>query len=153
MGRAGPAVILCASLLAGIAVAADGGADGGASEADVTLVDGAEPAPTGPVDVEVPGTLDARGADTMLASALGAIEVVGPDGETLGDVEDTVLGHDGRVVALLIGVGGFLGLGEKTVAVRYERLSVRPTEEGFVFVSELDRAALEAAPAFAARGR
>ena len=89
-------------------------------------------------------------AATMIASELGAIEVVTPDGETLGDVSDTILSHDGRLVALLIGVGGVLGLAEKEVAVRWEHLSVRPKADGdgFEIVCTLAREKVELAPAF-----
>ena len=99
------------------------------------------------------GVLAWRDLDTMVASELGAIEVVTPAGETIGDVSDTILSHDGRIVALVIGVGGLLGLAEKPVAVRWEHLSVRPREQTgeFVIVCELDRAALERAPPFRER--
>ena len=106
------------------------------------------PAQDGPPE----GIVVWRGTDTMVASELGAIEVVTPAGETLGDVSDTILSHDGRLVALVVGVGGFLGLAEKEVAVRWEHLSVRAkaAEGEFEIVCELDRAALEAAPPYRA---
>ena len=44
------------------------------------------------------------------------------DAENLGDINDIVIGDDGSVAAVIIGVGGFLGIGEKKVAVDYERL-------------------------------
>ena len=101
-------------------------------------------------DAASEGILVTRDADTMIASELGAIEVVTPDGETLGDVSDTILSHDGRLVALLIGVGGVLGLAEKEVAVRWEHLSVRPKADGdgFEIVCTLAREKVELAPAF-----
>ena len=37
----------------------------------------------------------------------------------IGDIEDVLVDRDAKVVALVIGVGGFLGLGEKRVAVPY----------------------------------
>ena len=84
----------------------------------------------------------------MLASELGAIAVVGADGEAIGDVEDTILGRDGRIVAVLVGVGGWLGLAERLVAVPWDRLEVRGTEAGYEIVSSLGLEALEAAPAY-----
>ena len=92
-----------------------------------------------------------RGTSEMLASGLGAVSVIGPSGETIGDVEEAILSHDGRIVALVVGVGGFLGLAEKPVGVRYERFEVRETDDGIEFVVDLDRAALEAAPRFEKR--
>jgi sporulation protein YlmC with PRC-barrel domain len=40
-------------------------------------------------------------------------------GKSIGDLKDVVVGPDGKIQALVIGVGGFLGLGEKNVAVDY----------------------------------
>ena len=105
--------------------------------------------------VASPGTMTMRGPDTMLADKLGAVRVFGPDDEEVGDVSDIILTHDGRVQALVVGVGGLLGLGEKPVAILYEHLSVRPVadgEEGEIeFVTDLDRQALKDAPPYSAR--
>jgi len=43
-------------------------------------------------------------------------------GKSVGDLKDVVIDKDGKVAALVIGVGGFLGLGEKNVAVDYNYL-------------------------------
>jgi sporulation protein YlmC with PRC-barrel domain len=40
-------------------------------------------------------------------------------GQSIGDLKDVLIGPDGKVQALIVGVGGFLGLGEKNVAVDY----------------------------------
>lgn len=37
--------------------------------------------------------------------------------DDIGEINDVILGHDGQVKAVIIGVGGFLGMGEKDVAV------------------------------------
>ena len=44
------------------------------------------------------------------------------DAEQLGEINDIVIGDDGQVGAVIIGVGGFLGIGEKNVAVNYDEL-------------------------------
>src|SRR5689334_13623171 len=38
----------------------------------------------------------------------------------IGEIMDLMVDHDGRNVAVMIGVGGFLGIGEKTVAVPFD---------------------------------
>jgi sporulation protein YlmC with PRC-barrel domain len=43
-------------------------------------------------------------------------------GKSVGELKDVVIDKDGKVAALVIGVGGFLGLGEKNVAVDYNYL-------------------------------
>jgi hypothetical protein len=38
--------------------------------------------------------------------------------DTIGDINDVLIGADGKIAAVIVGVGGFLGMGEKSVAVR-----------------------------------
>ena len=45
--------------------------------------------------------------------------VYNAQGKSIGDLNDVLVGPDGRIQALVIGVGGFLGLGEKNVAIDY----------------------------------
>ena len=45
--------------------------------------------------------------------------------ETVGDINDLVLDKDGKVVAVIVGVGGFLGIGEREVALDYSSLNVK----------------------------
>ena len=42
-------------------------------------------------------------------------------GEKIGTVGDLIIGPDGKIVAAVIGVGGFLGIGEKEVAAPFSR--------------------------------
>lgn len=44
------------------------------------------------------------------------------DAERIGEINDLVIGEDGEVAAVIVGVGGFLGIGEKNVAVNYGEL-------------------------------
>lgn len=88
------------------------------------------------------------GTDTLASSMIGQ-SVVNPQDETVGDVEDLVMDRSGRVTAAVIGVGGFLGLGEKNVGVPIEALSPRRTDDGDVqLVTMLTREELERAPEF-----
>jgi len=73
------------------------------------------------------------------------------DAEHIGDVDDLVVGNDGEVAAVIISVGGFLGLGEKHVAVKYSELEWAVAEDDTErFVLPTTREALEAAPGFEA---
>lgn len=45
--------------------------------------------------------------------------------EKIGDVEDIVISSDGQTMYLLIGAGGFLGMGSKNVAVPFDRFERR----------------------------
>jgi hypothetical protein len=58
---------------------------------------------------------------TRLKGVIGT-EVIGSDIRRLGTIDDVVLDRNGTVAAVVIGTGGFLGVGEKKVAVPYEAL-------------------------------
>jgi sporulation protein YlmC with PRC-barrel domain len=73
----------------------------------------------------------------------------GDDAEVIGDVNDLVLDGDGNIAAVIIGVGGFLGVGEKNVAVPFPELQWTTASDGstrIVFTTTKD--ALATAPDF-----
>jgi sporulation protein YlmC with PRC-barrel domain len=82
--------------------------------------------------------MDANGyvqasADQILASRLMGETIYTSneaDAGSLGDVNDLVLSKDGRVQAVVIGVGGFLGIGDKNVAVPFDRLQIQGEADG-----------------------
>jgi type IV secretory pathway VirB10-like protein len=74
-------------------------------------------------------------ADDMLASSIIGKPAVNSQDETIGDVNDLVTDRSGKIVAALIGVGGFLGIGEKDVAVRFEDLNLNRDENDNVKVT------------------
>lgn len=57
-------------------------------------------------------------------SKLIGTTVYGPDNKSIGDINDVVIANDGKINAVVIGVGGFLGVGEKNVAVPFDKLQV-----------------------------
>jgi sporulation protein YlmC with PRC-barrel domain len=70
------------------------------------------------------------------------------DAERIGEINDIVIGDDGNVNAVIIGVGGFLGVGEKNVAVDYSELQWATAEDNTErAVLETSKEALEAAVA------
>jgi len=74
------------------------------------------------------------------------------DAEHIGDINNLVIGQNGDIVAVVIGVGGFLGIGEKNVAVDFSELqwtNAEDNSERYVLATTKD--ALEAAPDFVAR--
>lgn len=70
------------------------------------------------------------------------------DAERIGEINDIVIGDDGNVNAVIIGVGGFLGVGEKNVAVDYSELQWTTAEDNTErAVLETTKEALETAAA------
>jgi hypothetical protein len=49
-------------------------------------------------------------------------QVKNKEGKVIGDIEDLIVGDENKVVGVIMGVGGFLGAGEKKVAVRLRAL-------------------------------
>ncbi|MEO0671173.1 MAG: PRC-barrel domain-containing protein [Pseudomonadota bacterium] len=79
---------------------------------------------------------------------LGA-KVYGPDQKIIGDVEDLIMNDENRVVGVVMGIGGFLGVGEKRIGVRYQALTIE-LDGGDVRVSlpEATQAVLKAVPKY-----
>lgn len=132
----------------------------------------AQPAPadatTAPADTNAttaaPAATDVQ---SMLASGYEltdednlATEIIGrqvyssaaQDAEHIGDINNLVIGQDGQVAAVVIGVGGFLGIGEKNVAVNFSELQWTQAEDNSErYVLPTSKDALQAAPDFVAR--
>ena len=118
------------------------------------------PAPAAPMAQEAPAEGVVR-ADGHLASNIIGETVyngAGDDAENIGEVKDIILSADGRMESVVVGVGGFLGLGEKQVVVSTESLEwaerdgdrwliIPTTKEQLEQLSEFDPAPYEAAPA------
>lgn len=98
----------------------------GAFAQDATTPAPADPAV--PADPAAPVTEDAAPvvrADGHLASqVMGQTVYNSPadDAQQIGKVNDIVIGSDGNIQAVVIGVGGFLGIGEKNVTFDYADL-------------------------------
>ena len=100
-------------------VAGTGAAETGAANTSTT---GTGAAGTGP-GVNVTGTLP--GGITP-DQALGQ-DIYGPNGQDVAEIEDVLIDDGGKVAAVILDVGGFLGLGERQVAVPLNML--RPTTD------------------------
>lgn len=46
------------------------------------------------------------------------------DNQSIGDINDLLVANDGGVVAAVVGVGGFLGIGEKNVAIPFDKITI-----------------------------
>lgn len=84
-------------------------------------------------------------APAVSADRLIGAPVANARGEALGDVRDVIIGPDGVARSVVLSVGGFLGIGNKLVAVPYGE--VKPRDDG-VLLYDTTRAEVEAAPEF-----
>ncbi|MDE5455214.1 PRC-barrel domain containing protein [Bradyrhizobium sp. CSA112] len=60
--------------------------------------------------------------DNWRASKLMGLDVYNDANEKLGDINELILDKNGKVAAVVIGVGGFLGMGEHDIAVSMDKL-------------------------------
>ncbi len=61
----------------------------------------------------------------MRASVLLGANVTNTANETVGEINELILDKDGKIAAVVVGVGGFLGIGEREVALDYKSLNVK----------------------------
>ena len=86
---------------------------------------------TAPVTTQVPTTTQVL---TTLPDNVTTVanyykqNVYDPSDAKIGEISDVLLNKEGKVEAFIIAVGGFLGLGEKDVAVPFD--AVRGTKKG-----------------------
>lgn len=116
--------------------------DGMAPEAETTEAE----APAKPVE----GQIVMQSENTILAKDLIGRRVYSGADETVGDINDLIVNLDGSVEGVVIGVGGFLGMGEKKVAVEMSAINVsaEPQTGNIRLVLSSTREDLEAAPEF-----
>lgn len=56
------------------------------------------------------------------ASKLMGVDIYGPDNKKVGDVTEVVFDKNGKIDLVTVGVGGFLGLGSKEVAIPFDQV-------------------------------
>jgi sporulation protein YlmC with PRC-barrel domain len=56
-------------------------------------------------------------SDQFLASKFKGTDVIGADDKKIGDVSDILFDKDKKILGYIVGVGGFLGIGAKDVAI------------------------------------
>ena len=87
-------------------------------------------------------------SSSVTISDLYKQNVYDPAGSKIGEVKDVLLGPDGRAAALIIGVGGFLGIGEKDVAVAFDAVK-RTTKDNKTYLTlDTTKDVLRSAPGF-----
>ena len=72
----------------------------------------------------------AQGTDQWVFSKFKGTDVLGPDNAHLGNVSDMLFDKNGKIFGLIVGVGGFLGIGEKSVAIDMSAFQPVPPDTG-----------------------
>jgi sporulation protein YlmC with PRC-barrel domain len=75
--------------------------------------------------------------------------VYDPSDAKIGEVMDVLIDRDGKVTALIVGVGGFLGMGEKDVAIPFKAVEFKDKNNNKWYpVMNTTKDALKNAPGF-----
>lgn len=99
------------------------------------------------------GKQDRNYMDSAPANGMHASNLIGTDVKTAGDekvgpVNDLLIGQDGQVVAVVVGVGGFLGMGEKNVAISWDKVTKSGTADERQLRIDQTREELKSAPEY-----
>jgi sporulation protein YlmC with PRC-barrel domain len=103
-----------------------------------------EPTVTRPATpgVTVPTTLN-----EVYASNLMGASVKSAQGESLGKIDELVIDpQDARIKAAIVSVGGVLGLGAKSVAIPWDRITMGTGADRDTMIVAMGREELEKAP-------
>lgn len=69
--------------------------------------------------------------------------------ETVGDINDVLIGDNGKIAAVIVGVGGFLGMGEKDVALPYDQfVFAKDAGNDLAVTTSATKESLETAPEY-----
>jgi PRC-barrel domain len=85
----------------------------------------------------------------MLGRLFTGALVKNASGETVADINDVVFSHSGQISTVVLGVGGYLGMGEKNVGVPFNALKFETGKDGArVILVTLSKEVLKDAPPF-----
>jgi sporulation protein YlmC with PRC-barrel domain len=74
--------------------------------------------------------------------------VYDPSNKKIGEVMDVLVSSDGRINGFIVGVGGFLGAGEKDVAVSFNAVQKTVKDNKIYLTMSTTKDALKSAPGF-----
>jgi len=108
-----------------------------------------EPPPLLPAPPPAPGAPDAevKALDNSVVTVLGK-KVQDSKGEDMGRVVDVLADAGGRVRIAVIEFGGFLGVGNRRIAVDWSLLRFDPNDQGKPLTLSVSRKKLQSAPEY-----
>jgi sporulation protein YlmC with PRC-barrel domain len=94
--------------------------------------------------------LTAQSPEQISANTYIGQSVYNSADESIGKISDLIMEKDGGITAAIVGVGGFLGIGEKWVAVPFEKVAITqvPDSDDVKLTTTETAESLQAAPEF-----
>jgi sporulation protein YlmC with PRC-barrel domain len=118
-----------------------------ALSASVAGAQTAQPLPPAAAPGPAATVLPSVPSDAMTVARWHKQNVYDPSDAKIGAVEDVLVDRDGKIVAFIVAVGGFLGMGEKDVAVPFNAVQFKTKDNNkFYPVMNTTKDALKNAP-------
>ncbi len=92
--------------------------------------------------------VDKQNSSEVLGTDFIGTPVLTKNNQQIGKISNLVFDQDGRIELAVIGVGGFLGIGEKEVAVPFDSVKSDTVNKKHVFIIDATKEQLTAAPAY-----
>ena len=96
-----------------------------ALSASVASAQTAQPLPPAAAPGPAAKVLPSVPSEAMTVTRWHKQNVYDPSDAKIGEVEDVLVDRDGKIVAFIVAVGGFLGMGEKDVAVPFNAVQFK----------------------------
>lgn len=97
----------------------------------------------------IDGQITMQSEGTYLGSDLIGTTVYSSGDESIGDINDVIIATNGTVEGVVVGVGGFLGIGQKDVAIQLDKVEMRDQGDNTVkLIVSSTKEELEQAPEF-----
>jgi sporulation protein YlmC with PRC-barrel domain len=111
------------------------------------------PAATRPMaanqDVVPPKNATAVDINTVSANDLKNTTLYDANNKNVGEIGDVILTKDGKIDAVIVDIGGFLGIGEKPVAIAFDDLVIRKDENNKLYAfTRLTKEQFDSAPQY-----
>jgi hypothetical protein len=87
-------------------------------------------APKGSPSASEAKFITSQGADQWVFTKFRGSDVLGPNNARIGSVNDLLFDGTGKIVGVVVGVGGFLGIGAKNVAIDMTAFNAVPADSG-----------------------
>ena len=101
---------------------------------------------TGVAPAEQASTLRSLPSDASTVTNWYKQNVYDPSEANIGEIRDVLVGNDGRISAFIVSVGGFLGMGEKHVAVPFNAVHATQRNGKWWLTMNATKDALKNAP-------
>jgi hypothetical protein len=101
-----------------------------------------------PLAAQTPNFVAKQNQSEVLGTDFVGTQVLSKDNQAVGKIANLVFDQNGHIELAVIGVGGFLGIGEKEVAMPFDALKSETVNNKHVFSVDVTKEQLKAAPAF-----